>query len=612
MLDQSFIISIPRNLSSLKRTLASHHPVLYLYFGDNYRVRRNLEEKLGEGFVRLDIARLHDHVADEIRAEHVAWIDGLNRTYGDNLEWWFGPIASRNVYSSKLFQYSCYLEILKRIWDKAEERPRLIFTESAGLAKVISKWASEHGIAVRCRILARWQALTDYFRAFLRWGYFALVLLIRQIAARSSGKACGLNKVDSRDLAIVDTFILDSCLSEAGVFTNHYFPHLHEFLTARGFGLLVHPVLYVFGLHYFSVYRRMRRSNTHFIIAEDYLKGADYFYILTQSLRAARCRIRAPRFRGFDLSDLITEEQRNLADIVSLTAGQIYRLFLRLGESGLAPKLVIEWYENQSIDKALIAGARQAFPQARIIGAQIFLYSLNLLNLFPAPSEVEAKVTPDVMLAMSPHLCNITKTFTKAIPCYPAASLRYAYIFEGMPERSGAARWATVVILLPYDMMEALAMLETVKRVLDRIRKDIRLLIKCHPSYSPGDLKRSFGEGNWPERFEFFQGPIQKALQRATVVVSANSGAMVEAAAWGIPVIFLGRQTVLNQNFLAGLNTNLVTECFTENELVEGLNRYIKASPVEIETYRQEGQNILKLFFSPVNEKTMQPFIGEH
>jgi hypothetical protein len=92
-----------------------------------------------------------------------------------------------------------------------------------------------------------------------------------------------------------------------------------------------------------------------------------------------------------------------------------------------------------------------------------------LLYLFPASSEVEAKVTPDVMLAMSSHLWNLAKTFTKAIPCYPAASLRYAYLFEGMPERSGAPETATVAILLPYGMMASLEMLETVARGLDHI-----------------------------------------------------------------------------------------------------------------------------------------------
>jgi hypothetical protein len=166
---------------------------------------------------------------------------------------------------------------------------------------------------------------------------------------------------------------------------------LHEFLAARGFSVLVHPVLYGFGLHFFSVYRRLRRSETRFIIAEDFLRARDYLSILTFPLRAGRQKIKAPRFRGFDLSDLITEEQKQRVDLLSLSACLIYRLFLRLGESGLEPKLVIDWYENQVIDKAVVAGARQAFPRARIIGVQLFLHLSNMLHLFPSSSRSRSR-----------------------------------------------------------------------------------------------------------------------------------------------------------------------------------------------------------------------------
>lgn len=610
MLNQSLIISFPQNLASLKRTLASHHPVFYLCFGDNYRVRRNLEEKLGKGFVRLDIARLHDQVADEIRAEHVAWIDYLNRIYGGNLEWWFGPIASRNVYCSKLFQYSCYLEILKRIWDKADKRPRLIITGSAGLAKAISKWASERGISVRCRILARTQALTDYIRAFGRWSYFALGLLMRQVAARSSGKGCCLDEVGSQDLAIVDTFVHDSCLSEDGVFTDHYFPYLHEFLKTRGFRLLVHPVLYGFGLHYLSVYRRMRRSNTRFIIPEDYLKWSDYFYILTQPLRAARRRIRAPRFRSFDLSDLIIEEQRNLADELSLTAGQIYQLFLRLGESGLAPKLVINWYENQAIDKALIAGSRQAFPQARIIGAQIFLHLSNMLNLFPSPAETAAGMAPHLLLETSEYQCSVARTFTADLACVPAAALRQNHIFKEFSQGEGQGENKAILVLLPFDVAESVEILDTLKRGLNRLDNQVPLLVKCHPDLHSEKLLQVFGRQNWPARFEIFQGSLPAALSRARVVISANSSSILEAVIKGIPAIFLGRETVLNQKIMLRPSMDVIEECFNLDELVLAIERNLALRPEDLARKRAAGEKVRDLLFLPVTHETLMPFTG--
>jgi len=68
--------------------------VFYLYFGCNNSVKSNIEEGLRSDVIRLDIAKLHDQVSDDIREENVAWIDGLNRNYGDNIEWWCGAIST--------------------------------------------------------------------------------------------------------------------------------------------------------------------------------------------------------------------------------------------------------------------------------------------------------------------------------------------------------------------------------------------------------------------------------------------------------------------------------------------------------------------------------------
>ena len=173
-----------------------------------------------------------------------------------------------------------------------------------------------------------------------------------------------------------------------------------------------------------------------------------------------------------------------MADNASLLAGLTHRLFVRLGRSGLRPRLIITWYENQLKDKAMVMAARQVFPQAKIIGAQIFIYSSNLLFMFPIRSEVEAGVTPHVMVAMSEPLCRFAQTFSQDIPCRVAASLRYAYLFQERQGGMAVKKKSTVLVLLPHDKPEAAEMLEILNRGLDRMSKDARWLIKCHPDYS--------------------------------------------------------------------------------------------------------------------------------
>ena len=154
-------------------------------------------------------------------------------------------------------------------------------------------------------------------------------------------------------------------------------------------------------------------------------------------------------------------------------------------------------------------------------------------------------------------------------------------------------------------------MLEIIKAGLPRMPREARWLIKCHPDYSPKELKRGLGKGNWPERFDIYQGILSEAFKGAGVVISSNSSAMVEAAAMGIPVIFLGRQTALNQNVLEDVKSELIRECFSADELAVAVNQALAITPEDDQRYKALGEEILRRFFSPVTPETMQPFLGE-
>ena len=609
------IIALPRkDHSRLIRLFPAGQTPHFLYLGIDFFKRQRLERELGAGFIRMDISALHDRVAREIRSDHIKWIDQLNRRYGQDVEWWFTRTASRNSYFSNLFQYSCYLETLERIWNDADAKPELIFVESLGLATAIRDWAARRGIATQVipANTEKYYLLSNYFTSLIRFGYFICILILRQIAAYISKKKFGGKAVPHGKLAIVDTFVHDISLDDHGVFHDIYLPYLYEYLEKNGFQVLIHPVLFGFSFNYFSIYKRMRQSGTFFIIPEDYLHLSDYLSLLGYPFRTWRRKITAEPFRNFDLSGIINEDEvKGLGDSSSLLAGLIYRLFFRLGRTGMRPQRVISWYENQVIDKALMAAARQAFPQTRLVGAQICLYAYNLLFPFPVQSEVEAGIVPHLLLGMSEHLCKFAQTFTQDLPCRPAAALRYAYIFGERQKVMAAKRGSTVLVLLPHDLPEAAELLEILLMGLNRLQEDARVLIKCHPNYTPRDLKRAVGEQHWSERFEIYQGILADAIRGAAVVISSTSGTIVEAAALGIPVIFVGRQNALNNNVLEGVETELIMECFTEKELMAAINKCFNLNIQAVEQYKALGERIIKLFFLPVTDDTMRPFLGD-
>ena len=122
-------------------------------------------------------------------------------------------------------------------------------------------------------------------------------------------------------------------------------------------------------------------------------------------------------------------------------------------------------------------------------------------------------MVPHLLLGMSEHLCKFAQTFTQDVPCYPAASLRYAYIFSQQREVMAFPKGSTVLVLLPFDIQESAEILEIINLGIGRMPEDVRWLIKCHPDYSPSELKQGFGERNWPGRFEIYQGTLVDALK---------------------------------------------------------------------------------------------------
>ena len=608
------VLAFPcKDAAHLKKSFAKKDSVFWLYLGDDFFKKRHIEKELGSRFKHIDIARLHEEVANDLRHEYVTWIDDLNRSYGADLEWWFMPISSRNVYNSDIFQFCCYLVILEKLYSDSISRPHLVFVESVGLLRVIQRWADGKNINVELyNTQEKSTFLTKRLLFLLRWGNFITTTSLRWIAAFITRIYYKRVKLGINPTMIIDTFLHDYCLSDDGDFKDHHFPHLHEYLFNKKYRVLVHPVIVGFNYNYFPIYKKMRKSNTHFILREDFLHFTDYISAIKYPLKIIRQKVKAPMFRDFKLKAILDEERWTQSITSGMNAVLIYRLFIRLGQSELQPEQIINWYENQVIDKALIAGARKAFPQTKIIGAQMFIHSPNFISLFPSQSEVDAKIVPDILLETSQYQCEVAQSFTKDIPCYPAGALRYSHIFNNQNKNNQISeeKSMSILILLPFNLNEAVELLETLKEGIRQIRNDIRIFVKGHPDYDSKELIHAFGEHNWPDRFEIFHGNLSEALEVASLVISSNSGSMVEAAAKGIPVIFLGRETALNFNILSNLNLEIVEECYSTSELIAAIEKYINILQFDNIKYKRMGIKVRDMYFEPVNEDTLFPFIG--
>lgn len=593
--------------------LRKGEPVRWVYLGKQFHERARLEREMGPSFHCPDTARVHNEAADSIREEFIAWIEELNRLNGSSMEWWLGSVSSRNIYRSNLFQYCCFLEILDTIWKDPSQRPGFVVVESPALATIIQQWGTQRKIPVTVHgnLKKNGYRARMYGMFFLRWANFILTACLRKCAATIMVQKPHPPPGTDR-LVLVHTYLHPESLSETGTFSDRYFPYLYEFLEKNGRSIAVIPTYHGFRYNFFPLFSRVDKSSTRFIIPEHFLTCSDLFHAFTYPLRLLSGRYRSPPFRAHDCTEMLFEDtlQDRFGDL--LDAILVYRLVGRLKTGGLRPERCIDWYENQAMSKALSAGFKEHFPGTPLIGAQLFLHFPNYLSLSPTVSECEASMVPDRLLETGPTQCRQATRFAPELACKPCAALRYAHLFRRGPDPVTVRERTekrTILLLASFDMEETLELLSRFQEIESDLPGDVRVQVKFHPDMKREEIVSRYGAGRWPDTLGVCTGTLSGALDDASVVISKNSSSIVEAAARGIPVIFLGNQTRLNLNPLAGIDLPGITECYTAEELRESVKKYLDLSEAEQVQFRKDGIYLRDLFFTDVNETTLAPFL---
>lgn len=584
-------------------------PVNWIYLGKDFSAMYSFESVLPAHFKRMQISKLHNVIADRIRKEFVDWLDQLNDSLGADKEWWFESVSGRNVYESDLFQNCCYIEIIKDLFSRqSSEWPSVIFVDSKALAGVLSaRLAQEKIKVVFCRhfytgIFIKRSLLTLY-----NYCFFVCQLLSRVICALLT-KTYRKHKKTSLESPqiLIDTFIHSDSFQSSNSFSDPYYPGLYQFLQSRGYGIMIHPVLDVYHLNLYSIYKEMRKSNYNFLIPEDYLRLTDYVNIIFYPFRFFKKDIKTMPFLGTDITLLIKEERMFTNFLSSMLAVFIYRFFIRLKYYHPVPGIIINRYENQVIDRAFIFGARKVFPNAKFIGTQLFLHSLNWLNIFPTKAEIKYRLVPDLVLCTSQLQCELAKLFTDEFRCLPCAALRYSHIFDSFPDNDLSNIEKNILVLLPYTHDEALELLSLVKEAKKLLTQNIPIRIKSHPFLDMKSLSLKFGK--WPG--QICEKTLKEELSRALVVVGTESGSLVEAVACAIPAIFVARQNGFSQNPLVDIPDGIARMCYSSLELAEALTHYYSLPLSERSRFKFEALRIRDLYFTPVSEETLEPFLG--
>ena len=323
-----------------------------------------------------------------------------------------------------------------------------------------------------------------------------------------------------------------------------YLPKLLIDLKNHHTGPVVILARYVSVPQIFEIYRWRRRnknSNIYLLADNNFLVFRDYLFLLKYMLKIPYILFtylrNLPSSRsGFAFSNefLISISRSDLMRNIMR-----YRVGCLIAKKALLKSKILQWNENQVIDRAFNFGIRSYSSEIKIIGLKFFIWPKELINIEYFKSD-DVREYPDIALVCGSRYLNKYS----AIPTFVGSANRYSYL-KNISSKVSASNSGKILVVLPYFFYD-------MKYVIDLLIKEFdhkKLIFRFHPSYS-----RKSVYGILPISIEISTSSISECLSGDILgVVGMSSGALVEALALGLPVVSIKPKNKISLSYLPDL-----------------------------------------------------------
>lgn len=538
---------------------------------------------------RVDLARLtpegrraFDGAVHSMRAEFNALVSGLYPEDRDPARLLAGPL-SRSPFVSRLFLDCCRLAYIDALLKEGSVDE--IAVDSAPLAAVVAERLRREGSAVRVvdeETAAA--ALKRTLRPFARLLKAAGRFFLRRAAGVTAPRPAAAGPV-----TLLDLFVLEGSI-RGGRFHDRYYPGLRAALTPEEDRATFYLPEFPDGGDPAGLLRAAAATGERFLFKESFLTTGDYLAALLSPLKALTVPPGPRPFRGFDAAPLARADAWETAwNSMSLCGWLNCRFMRRLAEAGVAVRLLVDWSENQLIDRGLVLGLRSFHPQAASTGYCGYIISPDRhLYARPTVREREAGLVPDRLVAPGPGLAADLAESCPGLETGDAPAYRFPAARRG---EAASAPKDRVLLALPISAEGALDALEAAAGAGGLFD------LKAHPAL-PERALRALWTGPWPEGFAFVDGDWAELAAGRPAVAGNTTSALVEALALGTPVVVVAGGRGFTENPIpAGASPKSWRLAYGAAEFATALAELTKADRAGL---LELGRGLRELCFTPV------------
>ena len=381
------------------------------------------------------------------------------------------------------------------------------------------------------------QLVRYYAKSLFRFVHYISIFLYVKYARKFQTQVVGPG---TSQLTVIDTYAIVDRILHKGIYQEQYFPGLPNLFRDLERAYVIFPVLDRYPLSLCKVHKVVQalRLSAHPIVTEfDLLKVADlaalFVFIINYPVDVM---LLAKRVRGASkLDNLFGAELVNtLHQSSSPISGFIrYLSAKRLAKSVKCHINLFSWCENQIIDKGLYRGLRECAPSARIYACQNYVAYPAYVNMRIAESEIEAQVTPDIILVNGPAFLRKSDKFQYRL----GPSLRYKWVFSEIGigvDKSGCVICLSYLPGLSNEILEVCGAADSLS--------ELPIPVRVHPAFANHTLPRL------PNNWYYTEKQVPQLLRDAALLVTSESGTAIEAAAVGTSVIIIACQSSFTCN----------------------------------------------------------------
>lgn len=553
------------------------------------------------------LSELFNGIAYKLRGQFNNLVSELSEPLKYNLDWWVEGPASRNTLASPFFHYYCSFYLVDKLIKKNYELSEII-VDSEAFRKILQLYLRNKGKTITIKnkkniLVILFERLIKPFikihLEFFRRIYYYLC----------AHKTKHLQKpISHSPLILIDVFIIPDFISRDRYYSGLW-ENLSEEQKKRTF--FVPTIVLTPKRKMVAAYKELRTAERNFLIKEDYLKINDLLFAIGHYFRILKMKISPVKLLGEDISSLICEEFRSMKGFTSAVDGILnYRFAKRLKDKNIKLSLVIDWFENQVMDKGWNAGFGKYYSNVKTIGYRGLVPArLSLSQMYPTEQEQQSKVLPSKVAVIGKGFIASTKKFARNLSVEAAPAFRFQHVWQ---ERKYCpiANGYTILVALPIMVSDAIHILTMLAHDKADLNKNVRLWIKPHPTTPPSLIKKNF-TAVWPKKFEFVRGDFSKCVEKSNLLISSASSACMETLAKGIPVIVVGNRHGLTHNPISETITEDIWRmCYSLEEIKRAIQFYQNRSPEKIKEHEEIGKRIREEYFEPVTREGVRRFLG--